>query len=349
MTQETKKAKYFGFTITTVLALIVIAVAGTYLVKYLIRSSNYEETNDAQVESFINPVSARAGGYISRVFFEEHQLVKAGDTLVTIDSREYQEQLAQAEAAVQDNIAQQSVLESEIQSAGIASQVSKNQISGAKARFWKAEQDINRYNNLLKEEAVTGSDFEQVKASYDIAQSDFDASVNKLDASNSRIRELQARKGLLQADLKKKQALLSLAKLNLSYTVIQAPYNGRIGRKTILEGQQIQAGQPLLQIIDEGQKWVTANFKETQVVGMYIGQPVEISIDAIPDKIYNGEIAAVSGSTGSKFSILPTDNSTGNFVKIVQRIPVKIAFKEKDLSLVKVGMNASVSIKKAKK
>lgn len=348
MTKETKKTKY-GFTITTVLALVVIVVAGIYLVRYLIRNSNYEETNDAQVESFINPVSARAGGYISRVFFEEHQLVKTGDTLVTIDSREYEARLAEAEAAVQDNIAQLSVLESEIQSAGIASKVSKDQISGAKARFWKTEQDINRYNKLLKEEAVTGSDFEQVKASYDIAQSDFDASVSKLEASNSRIRELQARKGLLQADLKKKQALLSLARLNLSYTVILAPYDGRIGRKTILEGQQIQAGQALLQIIDEGQKWVTANFKETQVVGMYIGQPVEISIDAIPNKIYKGEIAAVSGSTGSKFSILPTDNSTGNFVKIVQRIPVKIAFKEKDLSLVKVGMNTSVSIKKVKK
>ncbi|WP_433763663.1 HlyD family secretion protein [Flavobacterium ginsenosidimutans] len=348
MTAETNKTKYYISRLTTFLAVAIVIAAGFYLIKYLMRSADYQETNDAQVESFINPVSARAGGYIARVYFNEHQLVKAGDTLVTIDSREYQERLIEAEAAVQDNMAQLGVLESEIHSAAIAVLVSKNQISGAKSRLWKEQQDISRYEKLLKEEAVTGSDFEQVKVRYDIAQSDYDSSINKLDASNSRIKELQARRALLQADLKKKQALLSLARLNLSYTVIKAPYDGKTGRKTILEGQQIQAGQTLLQIINEDQKWITANFKETQVTGMYIGQPVEIRIDAIDNKVFRGEITAISGSTGSKFSILPTDNSTGNFVKIVQRIPVKIAFTQKDLSLFKAGMNTSVSIKNSR-
>jgi membrane fusion protein (multidrug efflux system) len=345
MTTNNTNKKTYASKATTIMALIVIVTAGIYFIQYLIHNSNYEETNDAQVEQYINPVSARAGGYITKVTFEEHQDVKAGDTLVIIDNREYKERLAEAEAVVSDNIAQLSVLESEINSADIASLVSKNQISGAKARLWKEEQDLKRYKNLLHEEAVTGSDFEQVKVRYDIAQSDFDAAVNKMNASNSRIKELQARKGILHADLQKKEALLSLAKLNLSYTLIRAPYPGKIGRKTIQEGQQIQAGQPLLQIINEDTKWVTANFKETQISKMYIGQPVEIRIDAIDNKVYKGEIAAISGSTGSKFSVLPTDNSTGNFVKIVQRVPVKIVFTDKDLSLIKAGMNSSISIK----
>jgi membrane fusion protein (multidrug efflux system) len=164
--------------------------------------------------------------------------------------------------------------------------------------------------------------------------------------SHAKITELQSRKPLLAADLKRKTAQLELARINLAYTVIVAPYAGRLGRKTILEGQQIQPGQPLVSIVNEKDKWVTANFKETQINGMYVGQAVDISVDAIDGKVYKGEIEAISASTGAKFSLLPPDNATGNFVKIVQRVPVKIRFIDTDITAIKAGMNVLVSVKK---
>jgi membrane fusion protein (multidrug efflux system) len=163
------------------------------------------------------------------------------------------------------------------------------------------------------------------------------------------VQELQARHNSHFAARKRAEALLDLARLNLSYTVITSPYSGFTGRKNILEGQQVQAGQPLVSVVNTNDKWVIANFKETQVSGMYVGQPVEIEADAIADKIFQGKIEAISASTGSKFSLLPADNSTGNFVKIVQRVPVKIVFNDREVNELKAGMNVKVTVKKPTK
>jgi membrane fusion protein (multidrug efflux system) len=165
----------------------------------------------------------------------------------------------------------------------------------------------------------------------------------------NKVRELQARYNSLFAARKRAEALLDLARLNLSYTVITSPYSGYTGRKTILEGQQVQAGQPLVSVVSTDDKWVIANFKETQVHGMQVGQHVEIEADAIPDRTFQGQIAAISASTGSKFSLLPADNSTGNFVKIIQRVPVKIVFTEQDLEALKAGMNVTITVNKTAK
>lgn len=333
--------------VITVIATVLVLAGGVYFIRYWKYSAQYEETNDAQVESFINPVSTRAGGYIQHVNFNEHQLVKEGDTLVILDDREYRAQLAAAEAAIEDAHAQLTVLTASIRSAETGTSVNYDQIKGAQARYIQQQQDIKRYTNLVKEEAATGADLEQVKARYDVAESDYSAAQNSLRTSEARIAELKTHYGLLQADIKRKQAALDLARLNLSYTIIRAPYNGRLGRKTILEGQQIQPGQPLVSIINEGEKWITANFKETQVAGMYIGQPVEIQIDAINGKVFKGRIIAIAGSTGSRFSLLPPDNSTGNFVKIIQRIPVKIEFLDDQTGNVVPGMNVTIAVKKS--
>jgi membrane fusion protein (multidrug efflux system) len=327
-------------------ALLVVIGGIWYFTVYFLRDKKFVETNDAQVESYINPVSARTGGYIKKVLFEEHQEVKAGDTLVILDDRENKERVIQAEAAVEDSRAQLQVLEAGIASAQTATLVNKDQIDGAKARLVLQQADIKRFKNLIKEEAITGADLEGVQSRYDVSVSDYSAAQNNLKTSYSKIVELKSRRALLAADLKKKTADLELARLNLGYTCIIAPYAGRMGKKTILEGQQIQPGQPLVSIVNEKNKWVTANFKETQVYGMYVGQPVEIRVDAIDDKVYQGVVEAISASTGAKFSLLPPDNSTGNFVKIVQRVPVKIRFTTTDISPVKAGMNALVSVKK---
>jgi membrane fusion protein (multidrug efflux system) len=335
-----------GNIIITIIA-VILALAGViYSIYYWQYTNRFEETNDAQVESYINPVSARAGGYIQRVCFNEHQLVKKGDTLIILDDQEYRAQLESAEATVEDAYAQQTVLAASIHSAQMGTRVNKDQIKGSRAKYLQQQQDIRRYRNLVKEEAATGADLEQVEARYDVAESDYSASNNSLKINLARIEELKTHFALLKADIKKKEAALQLARLNLSYTVIKAPYSGRLGRKNIMEGQQIQPGQPLVSIINESEKWITANFKETQVDGMYIGQPVEIRIDAIDSKVFKGRIAAIAGSTGAKFSLLPPDNSTGNFVKIIQRIPVKIEFTDSETGIVVAGMNVTVAVKK---
>ena len=329
----------------SVIAIIIILSGIIYFGVYLVSSSNSEETNDAQVESYINPVSARASGYITKVLFEEHQEVKKGDTLVILDNREYTFKVQEAEAILEDAYAQIQVLDASINVAQTGVLVSKNQIASAKARLWQQKQDNARFQKLLKDEAVTGQEYEQVKTRYDVAESDFNATENALLGNISKIKELQTRKALLNADIKRKQAVLDLAKINLGYTIITSPYSGKTGRKNILEGQQVQLGQPLVSIVNENQKWITANFKETQMSQMHVGSAVKISVDAFSGKTYDGKIEAIAASTGSRFSLLPADNSTGNFVKIIQRIPVKIAFvNEKDIEEVKSGMNVTVTV-----
>lgn len=335
-----------GNIVITIIAVVLFLAGAVYFFQYWKYSEHYEETNDAQVESYINPVSARAGGYIQRVCFNEHQLVKQGDTLVVLDNREYLAQLEAAEATVEDAKAQFIVLTASIRSAQTGTSINLDQIKGAQARYVQQQQDIRRYVNLVKEEAATGADLEQVKAHYDVAESDYSAAKNSLRTNEVRIAELKTHFALLQADIKRKQAALELARLNLSYTIIRAPYSGRLGRKSILEGQQIQPGQPLVSIINEGEKWITANYKETQVAGMYVGQPVEIWVDAVDGKVFKGRIMAIAGSTGSRFSLLPPDNSTGNFVKIIQRVPVKIEFADEHTGNVVPGMNVTVAVKK---
>lgn len=335
-----------GNVVITIIAIVLILTGIFYFIRYLGFSRHYEETNDAQVESYINPVSARAGGYIEHVKFEEHQLVAKGDTLVVLDNREYSAQLESAEAALEDAQAQLTVLAAGIHSNELATRVNNDQIKGAEAKYVQQQQDIRRYKNLVKEEAATGSDLEQVQARYDVAASDYSAAKNNLSTNQAKVEELRTHFALLNADIKRKKAALVLAKLNLSYTVIRAPYSGRLGRKNILEGQQIQPGQPLVSIINENRKWITANFKETQVEGMYIGQPVEISVDALNGRTFKGKIEAIAGSTGSRFSLLPPDNSTGNFVKIIQRVPVKIAFEDKDTDQFLPGMNVTVAVRR---
>jgi membrane fusion protein (multidrug efflux system) len=332
--------------IVTIMALVTILLAAIYFGRLYWHSSKFEETNDAQVEAYINPVSARAAGYIQKILFEENQWVRQGDTLVILDDREYRNKVEEAKAVVEDAEAELVVLSASISAAETGTTVNKDLIASAKARLWQQEQDIRRYEHLLKEEAATGQEYEAVKAKYDVAVSEFSAAGNTLKTSYSKIEELKSRRALLVAGLKSKRIALDFARINLGYTVITAPYSGRLGRKTIQEGQQIQAGQPLVSIVSEKNKWVTANFKETQLYALRPGKQVDIELDALPGKVFKGRVESVSPGTGAKFSLLPPDNATGNFVKIVQRIPVRLVFNDTSLGDVRIGMNALVTVKK---
>lgn len=309
----------------------------------------YEETNDAQVQEYINPVTSRVSGYIREIRYEENQDVKKGDTLIVIDNSEYTIQQQEAEAALANARAQVKVLNSNIATTSRSSQVSQSQIAAAKARLLNRQQDYDRYKKLFDVESATKQQLENVQAALDVARSDYQSAVDSYQASLSRVNDARVQSAVLDAEIKRREAVVGRNKLNVDYTIITAPYNGKMGRRTIQQGQAIQAGQTLAFIVDQDAgKWVVANFKETQVSNMKVGDAAEIEADAYPGQKFNGRIVSLSPATGSSFSLLPPDNSTGNFVKIVQRIPVRIRLTDAANSIepLRAGMNTNVIIRK---
>ena len=316
---------------------------------FLYQLYNYEETNDAQVEEYINPVTSRVAGFIREIKYEENQDVKKGDTLLVIDNSEYKLQQEEGEAALANAEAQIGVMESNVQTTAKVSIASQSQIASAKAKLLRQQQDYNRYAKLFKVESATQQQLENSKAALDVATSEYQSALENYQASLSKVNDIRSQKAVYEAEIKRRQALLNRNKLDVGYTIIRAPYDGKMGRRTIQEGQLVQAGQTLAFIVDkEAGKWVIANFKETQISHMHINGPAEITTDAFPDQKFKGTIVSLSPATGARFSLLPPDNSTGNFVKIVQRIPVKIKLTESKevLEQLRAGMNANVKITK---
>lgn len=307
-------------------------------------------TNDAQVESYVNPINTRIPGYIKEIRFNEHQHVKKGDTLVIIDEREFKIQLKQAEAVLLDAAAGKTVVNSseDIARNGVA--ISEANIAEIKARLVNAETNYQRYANLLKEDVVTQFQFDQQKSEKDALLARYEALQRAKQGAKFSTQESNKRVDVAEASIDKAKAALDYAKLNLSYTVITAPYDGTVGRKVIEEGQYVQPGQTMVNIVRGTEHWITANYTESQLAYLSLGQKVKIHIDAVSDRVYSGRITAVSEATGSRFSAIPVDNSTGNFVKVQQRFPVRIDFTDtgpkRDLAVLKTGMNAEVELVK---
>lgn len=340
---------------TTVINMLVFALAagGFYwLVTNYFHLNEDNFTNSAQVEEFINPVNTRVAGYIKEIKYSEHQAVKKGDTLVVLDDREIRTQLAQAEAAYQNARASRNVTASAVNTVSNNVNVADANIAGAKARLWNAEQNLNRYKNLLASEAVTRQQFDQVKTEYDATRAAYETLISQKNTASLATGETRSRLGVNDAEIKRTAAMLDMARINLSYTLITAPYDGIMGRRMINEGQLVQPGQQLGTIVLNGQKWVTANFLESQMPGVKIGEKISLTVDALGGKQLVGEVTAISAATGSKYSNVPVDNSTGNFVKVQQRIPVRIEFtpdnKKEDLDMLRAGMNVNVTLNKTK-
>ncbi|MDN3549322.1 HlyD family secretion protein [Mucilaginibacter aquaedulcis] len=310
---------------------------------------NYDETNDAQVESYINPVTARVSGYIKEIRYEENQQVKKGDTLLIIDNREYALQREEGEAGLQNAKSQVSVLESNVQTASKIAEVNSAQIAAAKAKLTRQQQEYERYKKLYDVESATKQQLENIQSALEVAQSDYQAALNNYQASLSKVNDSKSQIAPVLSEIKRRELMLQRNQLDVSYSVITAPYNGKMGKRTIQPGQQIQVGQTLAFIVDqETGTWVVANFKETQLKYLQAGKQVEIIADAYPDIKIRGEVLSFSPATGSRFSLLPPDNATGNFVKIAQRIPVKIKITDNSnvVGLLSAGMNASVRVNK---
>lgn len=338
--KQLRRLKIRNITLNTVC--ILLAFSGiSWTVNYFWKYVNYEITNDAVVDQYITPVNIRVSGYISEVRFTEHQHVKAGDTLLILDDREYRIKLKDAEAALLDARASKDILSSGIRTSEVNVSVQEANIAETQARLWQLEQDYRRYANLLAEESVSQQQYEQVKANYEAMQARYDALLRQKSAAQSQYSETSKKSGSVEAMILRKEADLEMAQLNLSYTVVTAPFDGYMGRRTLETGQLVQAGQTLSNLVRGDDKWITANYKETQISNIYIGQEVRIKVDAIDNRVFHGKVTAISEATGSKYSLVPTDNSAGNFIKVQQRIPVRIDLTDAspdDMNRLRAGM-----------
>lgn len=311
------------------ISLLAIAVMVWGVIEVVCLFLDYKRTetsNDAQIEQYISPVNLRASGYIRKIYFTEHQEVHKGDTLLVLDEREYNIRVMEAEAALKDAQAGATVIGATLQTTQTTASVYDASIAEIEIRLAKLEKDCQRYQNLVKRKAATPIQLEQMETEYAATYKKLEATKRQKKAALSGVNEVSHRRESTEAAIQRATAALEMARLNLSYTVVVAPCDGKLGRRTLEEGQFITAGQTVTYILPDTQKWIVANYKETQIENLHLGQEVVVTVDAFSDREFSGKITAISGATGSKYSLVPTDNSAGNFVKIQQRIPVRIDF-----------------------
>lgn len=307
-------------------AAILLLAAGATVIATMFTDNGVERTDDAQVEQYISPVNVKVAGYIKEIRFTEHQFVHKGDTILIIDDREYAIALKQAEAQLMDARSGRKIIGNSVNTASSSATVLDASIEEAELRVEKLERDYRRYSALLEKKASTPVIVEQYKTELDMAKARVSALMRQREAARSTVSEVSQRQENADAAIQRAEAAVDMARLNLSYTVITAPADGYLGRRTIEQGQLVSPGQTITTLIPDGKKWVVANFKETQMARIRPGQKVEITVDAMPRKRFAGTVTAISQATGSKYSMVPTDNSAGNFVKIQQRVPVRIDF-----------------------
>lgn len=354
-----KKKSNKKFIIILVVLILFFGTYGTY--KYL-HSLSHETTDDAQIEKNMNPIIPRVNGYITKVYVKDNDFIKKGDTLFTIDQKDYLLKVEDAKAAlvgaesnfevakadIGSAVANIAVSDANVQSAG-------GNIETAKIRLGRATNDFERFNNLYKNHSITKQQFEQALAAKQEAESQVRILQQQQKASafqksviiaKSNVSEKQTK--VAAANINRAKAMLDVANLNLSYTIVTASVDGQISKIGIQPGQLVQPGQALFYIINDNETWVVANFKETQLNKMVIGQKVTVKVDAYPDTEFEGTITSFSPATGSRFSLLPPDNATGNFVKTIQRLPVKISLNSSNdvgkMKNLRSGMNVDVDV-----
>jgi membrane fusion protein (multidrug efflux system) len=291
----------------------------------------HESTDNAQVDGHLVPILAKVSGYVTRVNVAENDRVRADSVLVTIDEREYAVRLAQADADLAaaraaaggsgvEGQAQAAVANASGQQAAL-----KATVGAARANLVKAEADLRRMRELVAKQVVSRQQLDAAQAASDAARAQFNASESNAGAAGAGVANAQAGVRLAQARLAAMQAARENAALQLSYTRVTSPVTGIISRKQVEVGQLVQAGQPMLTVVSDTGVWITANFKETQLVDLKVGEPVELEIDAYGGCAAKGKVESLSAATGAKFALLPPDNATGNFTKVVQRVPIRVA------------------------
>ena len=329
--------------------LLVLAAGISWVCGKFIHLGNVEYTDNAQVKQHITPINTRVPGFIKKIYFEEYQKVRKGDTLLVIEDSEYLLRLAQAEANYQNALVGKDAMHTTISTTQSNILVTDAGIREAAVRLKNAEADYKRYTEMIKKHAVTVQQYDRVKTEYEAAKARYEQMTRQKQSTSLVKHEQTQRLEQNDAAIKVAAAELNLAKLNLSYTVIVATADGMTGRKNIHEGQLVQPGQTMVTLIDETEKWVIANYKETQTSVMQNGQKVDIQVDAVPGVKFTGVVSSISDATGASYSLIPQNNSAGNFVKVEQRIPVRIEFTQnnrpEDLQRLRAGMNVECYVK----
>jgi membrane fusion protein (multidrug efflux system) len=322
-----------------------------------------ESTDDAQIDGHVNPVAARVGGTVLSVLVQDNQHVEKGAVLVRIDPRDYEVALARAQADLAENEAsaraahttvpltsttassQETAADSELAGAAARLAAAQAQLREAEARERQTAQDLDRFRPLLAKDEISKQQFDSAATAADSARAGRDAAEaavrgaeKAVEAARARLAQagtgreqvdiVSARAASAAAKVEMARAALEQARLNLSYTEVKAPVSGVVSRRTVEAGQVVQPGQPLLALVPLDDIWVTANFKESQLRSIRPGQPVEIAVDAYGGRTYRGRVESIAAATGARFSLLPPENATGNYVKVVQRIPVKIVLEQ---------------------
>lgn len=373
-TNNTATKKPLNKKFIVALGAIVLFGGGYGIYKY-IHSLAHESTDDAQIETKITPIVSKIPGYIKTIYIQDNQVVKKGDTLIRLDDTEYVIKVEQAKANYQaalsqlqvaeagEHTSQSTVLSSQAGASTAQANVATAQanIDAAKTQLWRASNDYDRYNRLYQSQSITKQQYEQALAAKETAEKQVVVLQEQLKAV-----EKQAQAVAQQVNISKSQAVASTSQIDaakavvdqakanldhaalyLSYTVITAKEDGQVSKINLQAGQLIQPGQGLFNTVQKGNIWVVANFKETQMQYMREGQAVSIKVDAFPKHKFEGVINSMSPATGAKFALLPPDNASGNFVKTVQRIPVKITFtnpEDEMLVYVKPGMNVDIDV-----
>lgn len=339
------------FTPVTIL-IIIGTLLGTSLVLYAWRlppfTSSVEITDNAYVRGYVTTLSPQVSGYVVDVPVQDYQPVEKGQILARIDDRIYRQKLAQAEAALAtqkaalDNSHQQEVAAQ----ARIAS--SEAAVDSANADLEQAQSQSDRQDSLIRSGVATTSAQEQAHAALDRARAGMAQAKAAVEVSRQDLQTIIVNRGSLEAAVANAQAAVELAKIDLSNTEIRAPREGRLGEVGVRIGQYVAAGTQLMAVVPQD-VWIIANFKETQLAGMAVGQPVDIQVDALSRKALRGRIERFSPATGSEFSVIKADNASGNFVKIAQRMGVRIAIDDPQdtASLLTPGMSVVVRIDKS--
>jgi membrane fusion protein (multidrug efflux system) len=315
--------------VIAVIALIAIGAVG----RMWYRSSHFVQTDNAFISGHVHPVSARIAGVVTHVLVDDNQLVKTGDVLAELDPADQAVRIEQI--AAQISSAEQQVVQAEAQIAQVRAQAgaASAQVLQSQAQLIRAKQDAERFGQLFTTtmKAVSRAELDAANATRAAAAAEVSARQGTVAAAQAQISAAQSARDVVKAQVKVLQTQLKDARQQLAYNRILAPVDGRLGKRSVEVGARVQAGQQLAAIVDEN-VWVTANFKETQLAGLRPGQEVTVTVDAMPKHPLIGRVDSFSPASGNQFALLPADNATGNFTKIVQRVPVKIALRAEDVA-----------------
>ncbi len=325
---------------------VILLIGIVFGIKEYIYYGKHVDTDDAQIDGDISPVVARVSGYVDSIYFQENTHVDKGQVLVKIDDRDYKVKLEQAQAAVTGASANVGVGQSQIYENTANSAAARAKVTSAGAQLEKVRKDYQRYANLVQDGSITRQQFDQAKADLEVAQANYQSAQDQYKAAQEQVGATRSELNVTHTGVSQKQVDVDYAKLQLSYTIIKAPSSGIVSKKNVQVGQLVQAGQTLFNVVNDNSTYITANFKETQLDKIKNGQKVNIDVDAYPNLKLTGSVYNFSPATGAKFSLLPPDNATGNYVKVVQRVPVKIQINgsKEDMAKLRPGMSVSVSV-----